>query len=135
MPKAADHRSSAVEFDGAIPFVVNSPEMSLSTAASDQGKFVAPCDGTIVKCTVNLVEAPGTASATMSIGIGTDTDYFTSTTDLTFATGDATGVRDMTGDLSNLDVNEGDVIEFNTAGEATTTGLVAATLVISPNAA
>lgn len=134
MPKSPDHRSSAVSFDGAIPFVVNSPEMTLHTAQADQGKFTAPCDGTIVKVTTNLIEAPGTASATVLIGKQGDPDYFTSTTDLTYATGDATGVREQVADLSNLDVSEGDVIEFGTGGEATTTGLITCTLVISPNA-
>jgi len=134
MPKSAEYRSSAVEFDGAIPFVVNSPEMTLHTAQTDQGKFTAPCAGTIVRAVTNLVEAPGTASATLSIGKQGDPDYFTSTTDLTFATGDATGTKDQTAALSNTDVAEGDVIEFGVGGEATTTGLVACTIVISPNA-
>jgi len=135
MSKNPDHRSSAVEFDGALMFVVNSPEMTLHTAQADQGKFTAPCNGTIVKCVANLIEAPGTAAGGIDIGKQGDADYFTATGVISFGTGHALGAIDITSSLTNTDVNEGDVIEFGTDGNATTTGLIAVTLVISPNAA
>ena len=130
MSKAKEARTSGLQWDGGIPLVVNSPEMSLSTAASDQGKFTAPCDGTIVKVMANLVQAPGTAAAKLQIGADGSK---TSIGEHTFATTDSTGPVDVTDSMTDLSVSAGDVIEFGTDGAATSTGLVAATLVIMPN--
>ncbi len=132
MPISPDHLSGAVAFDGSLMFTANSPEMSLSTAATNQGKMVAPCDGTIVAVIANLVQAPGSAAAKLQIGDGAGVNTFG---EYSFATTAALGVIDL--DVSALTtavVTKGAVIEFNTDGAATSTGLVAVTIVVSPNA-
>lgn len=121
-----------------LPFFINSPVMTLHTAVTNQGSFVAPCDMTIVGCIENLVELPGTANATVLIGTRADPNAFaTAITSLTSGNGGVVGatVLDVATDfdgVSTVNVSQGDVIEFATGGEATTTGLAAYTLVCVP---
>jgi len=130
MATAPTYRTSAGQFDGKIPIVVNSPVMSLSSAASSQGSFVAPCDGTIVQAAMNLIQAPDGATAKLSIGKrGAATAY----DQYSIATTHATGAIDLPlSGFTSTSVTKGDVIEFATDGAATTAGLVAITLVIMP---
>jgi hypothetical protein len=133
MSASSDHRTGKGAWDGALTFVVNSPTMSLETAAANQGAFVAPCNGEIVAIIGNLIEAPGTAAGTVNIGTVADVDHFLDA--YSIATTAAVGVFEIPLDntaVVNTTVTKGDVIEFDTGGEATTTGIAAFTVVINP---
>jgi hypothetical protein len=135
MTKAKAVRSSEIQFDGTIPLVVNSPAMTLHTAQANQGSFVAPCNGTIVAIEGNLIEAPGTAADTIDIGTRANDDALVAA--YSIATSDATGSFNIPLDdatVISLAVSKGDVIEFTTHGAATTTGIVALSVVIMPEA-
>lgn len=131
---APTFRTSEGQFDGAIHYAVSSPLMNLHTApVLAQGEFVAPCDGTIVKVLRNLTVVPGTANATLTIGKNGDTDFFIDDhVLLTTGNGGVAGVEDITSELANTAVAAGDIIQFATGGEATSTGNVAAVVVIMP---
>lgn len=132
MTRSTEARSSAIDYDGKGVFIVNSPVMSLSSAAANQGSFVAPCDGTIVAAVANLIQAgTGGTNHLLKFGDRATASAFGVTT---FTTGSSTGVKDLLADLTvTKTVTKGQVIEFNTDGGATSGGLVAATLVIAPN--
>ncbi len=149
MGKSNEARAGAVQLDGLfhkipgfeagaqrgdqLPILINSPVMTLHTAQSNQGSFVAPCDLTIVGIAANVIEAPGTAAGT--IDIGTRADDNSNVAAYSFATDETLGYQalDLTdATVLSLTFNQGDVIEFATNGEATTTGLIALTLVCVP---
>jgi hypothetical protein len=146
--KASEARANAIEMNGLLhkipgfesglkgdqlPIFINSPVMTLHTAQSNQGPFVAPCDLEIVGIAANLIEAPGTAAGTIDIGTRATADANVAA--YSFATTDSTGFYNL--DLTDATVtsllfSQGDVIEFSTNGEATTTGLIALTLICVP---
>lgn len=131
MPKAPTYTTGKGEYDGAIPIVINSPAMTLHTAVTNQNPFVAPCDLEIVQVTKNLIEAPGTAAGTVNIGTRADVDAFLVAHSI--ATTDPTGSEDIpVSALVTANINKGDVVEFDTGGEATTTGIAAFTVVCMP---
>lgn len=132
MSKSSEVRSSAVDYDGAALLVINSGLVTLSTAQTDNAPFVMPCDGTIVQATARVTVAAGTATATLTIGTqASDVGIM----DKDFATTDGAGEYDCLADLVTATVTKGDIILFGSDGNATSTGLVAITLVVSPNAA
>lgn len=133
MVKTIEYRTSAAQWDGGLPFVAGSPVMSLSTAAANQGEIASPTAGTIVQALLNILQAPDGAAAAVNIGIRGDADYFL-TSGYSVATTAAVEVIDITASLTNTAVTKGQVLSFDTDGAATATGLVAVTLVISPNA-
>lgn len=118
-----------------MPFFINSPVMSLSSAAANQGSYLVPFRATIVKCIANLVQAPAGASGGLNVGTRADPDHFLDLYD--FSTGHATGLIDLT-DLSqmvNTSIDAGDIVEFDTDGDGTSAGLVAVTLICVPRLA
>lgn len=116
-----------------LPIFINSPVMTLHTAESTKGAFVAPCALEIVGIAANVIEAPGTAAGTIDVGTRADDDAFVAA--YSFATDESTGYQalDMAAaTVVSTTISQGDVVEFATNGEATTTGLIAVTLVCLP---
>lgn len=136
MPKAPEARASAVQYDGAMLFVANSPIMSLSSAATVQGAFVAPCACEIEEIIYNVIAAPDGAPATFNIGTQANNDALVDA--FSIATSVALGAKTLP--LSDAAVvgtklNKGDIITFDTGGEASTAGSVAISVVFKPQAA
>lgn len=136
MPKAMEARASAILYDGAMLFAANSPIMSLATAATVQGPFVAPCACEIAEIVCNLIAAPDGAPATINIGTQANNDALVDA--YSIATSAATGP--FTIPLDNAAVvgttlNKGDVLTFDTGGEGSTVGSIAITVVFKPKAA
>lgn len=148
MSKMFDTKASRVEVDGGarsmpgmgevgldqMPILINSPVMTLHTADANNGSFVAPCDLTIVGIAANVIEAPGTAAGTIDIGTYANDDVNVAA--YSFATDETLGYQALDLDdatVLSLSFSQGDVIEFTTNGEATTTGLIALTLVCVPS--
>ncbi len=133
MPKAPDHRTSSPQWDGELALCINSPVMSLSSAAANQGSFVAPCDLTIVAIVYNLIAAPDVAAAEVEVGSRADDDEFVAAWSI--PTTHATGLAELPTDdaaVISLNIDKGDVVEFKTDGGATSTGSIAVTLVCMP---
>lgn len=126
-------RTSALQYDGSLPVVINSPVMAYAaTAVSNQGSFVAPCDLEIVAAVLNVIVTPTHATADLNIGTRADADAFL---DLFEVTDLATGVHDLLTEGGvlwvNKNINRGDVVEFELTA-ADTTGDIAVTLVCMP---
>lgn len=128
-------RSSKVQYDGAGIIHVSSGLIDLTTADTGSGHFVVPFDGTIEEFYYNLLEAPGTAAATLAIGKFGDLDAFLD--DVSIPTTQATGLVRIAGDtdlaaVASVTVSAGDVIIFGTDGGATSTGKAVAGFVLTP---
>ncbi len=147
MGKSPEARMSAVVMDGVLekipgfsaglfgenlPFFINSPVMTLHTAQSNQGAFMVPFDATILAVLINVIEDPGTAAGTINVGTRANNDAFVDA--YSVATDATLGLADITDNAAvvGTSITAGDVIEFDTGGEATTTGLIAVTLVCVP---
>lgn len=136
MPKSAEARSSAIQYDGAMLFAVNSPVMSLSAAASNQGSFVVPCACEIEEIICNLVAVPNTTPATLNIGTRADADALVDAYSIPItATAGAFTIPLTNAAVVATKLNKGDVLEFSTGGEAASAGSVGVTLVLKPSAA
>lgn len=125
--------SQGAQMADQMPVYVNSPLLSLSTAASADGQFMVPFDATIVAVMANITELPDDAAGLLNIGSNADADKFLD--DYSIATDADTGLVDLVDELVTDEVDAGDVIEFSTDGGATSTGSVAVTLVLAPRLA
>ena len=131
MPKSIEYRTSAGQWDGAMPVVVASGEMSLSSAATSAG-FMVPFDATIVSAKISVIASPD-ATAVVHFGTSSDADHYL-TSGHTLANGAAVELVDVTASLTDTAVVAGEIIEFSTDGGATAAGLVGMAIVLSPNA-
>jgi hypothetical protein len=148
MGKLQEARASAIQLDGKfhnmpgmedgktldqMPIFINSPVLTLHTAQTNQGSFVAPCDLTIIGIAANVLEQPGTAAGTIDIGYNGDDDAYVAA--YSFATDETLGYQALDLDdatVLSTSISQGAVVEFTTNGEATTTGEVALTLICIP---
>ncbi len=129
----AGYRTGDAQWNGKMPIAISSPLMSLDTAETEQGAFIAPCDLEIVQITINVVVTPGTAAGSWNFGTRADVGAFVLANDV--ALGVATGPYDLPldhADVVTLNVNKGDILEFDTGGEATTTGDAVFGIVMMP---
>jgi hypothetical protein len=133
MGKAMDAKSSRVQYDGGMPVIVQSGQMTVHTAQSGLIKWVAPFDYVIKQALIKVDEASGTAPGLVKAGTVADDDRFID--DYSVATDAAVGLVDVTSSLVNTSGVAGDVIIFGNDGAATTTGLAHVILVIVPASA
>ena len=137
MAKSPTHVTGRAQYDGKLPFVVNSPVMSGSAGSANQGTFVAPCDCELVQITKNLISQPTVAAFTVDIGTRADPDGLM--INHSVGTSDPTGTSDIPLSATEVssaalakNINKGDVIEFGTGSEATANGDIALSLVFMP---
>lgn len=128
MPKLNEARTSALNFDGAMVVLVSPGDLDLATAETQDGPML-PFGGKIVGAWLKVITAPDAASV-VSIGNSADsTDHGSYTVATT-----ASGLIDILGDLTDLEVSPGDFIKIASDGASTAAASCAVTLVISPNA-
>lgn len=142
MAKLPEYRTSACEYDGALPYTHSAVLTFTSATQSALGRFVSPCDGTIVAMMANIIAAPATATGkVISVGSPADDDAHYVAYDIaTLATGELDLFQAMTvntataATVKGKTVGKGDVVQFAIGADgASPTGVVAVTMVIAPN--
>lgn len=123
--KLTRYRTSAAQYDGAMPLIVQSDAITITTTSQVGVNTLVPFDGDIVgiaiKVTANAPSATGEANV---INIGTEDDPDKFVQDLNLADlGVATGFYEVpltTGfGVVDTEVDIGDVIEFSSEAVAT----------------
>jgi len=141
MPKAAEYRTSAAQYDGAMPLLVASPSITVATTAvANKGQQMVPFNCTIQKAYV-AVQTAITSGHVIKVNIGTstDADKFVDAWPLTTGNGKAAGLYEI--DLTSTAawkigtaVLAGQIVEFGMDLASTAAGTFGAAMVLSPNA-
>lgn len=132
MAKAPEYRTSAAQWDGALPVVIGSGLLSDSTSAvGDQGTFVAPCDLEIVRIQGRILTANSDAAAAVSVGDQDSATGIVNGFSYTNLTGDfEIPVDDST--VQTTTITKGDAVDFSLAAVTAAGGKLALTLVCIP---
>lgn len=136
--KTPEGRTSALEYDGAIPLLVNSPEMTWSaTTQEDKGQFMVPFNAVIQEMVVSVKgTATDTGARPLNVGTTTDTDKFVAAYDVDVATAEVLRFDGTNSAVfTSNSVNAGDIIEFGLNSGAAASGTIGVTLVLLPKEA
>ena len=134
MSKSPEFRTSAGQFDGALPIVINSPIMTLTATAAglqDQGSFLAPCDLEIVRALIKVLSSTTSSLAALDIGERGDPDSYLDAYPLTDLVAGLHELDLTASQFATLNINKGDVVEFSSP-QATAAGVIAVSLVCMP---
>ena len=137
MAKTFDHKTSAGEFDGQLPFVFSAAVNLLTTSPVG---LVPPCDCTLVGAHFDLAVLPGTGNAHVQVGVTGDLDRALDAVMLTTGNGGVVGYQNLSrliaaGDATSPHFSQGETILVNSDSGATSTGSGFLTLVFMPSRA
>lgn len=139
-------RASAVILDGALrqipgyksggyqsdqaPLVLhNSEALALDSAQSDQNPLYFPFPAIIVSASIIVPTAPD-SDAVVQIGTTSDNTHFDAHTLASASTSNGDRVDNI--DLSNAEIDAGDIVVFGSDGGSTSSATAHVTLVIAP---
>lgn len=131
--KSPEYRTSAAQWDGAMPVVINSPQMSFisSAAVDNQGTFVAPCDLDITEALLRVLATTGSSLALLNIGKQGAAASFLADYSIDAV---AAGLHTIAASaFATRRISRGDAVDFQLE-QATAAGTIAVSLVCMPAA-
>lgn len=129
MSRSTTHRSSDVEFNGKLLYVIGAG-FQAAAAVNRFGHFVAPCDGTIRQLNANFTTTPTHATNNLSFGTVADIDSHLNEIDVTdLATGNVDYIAHA--NVLSLTISKGEAYAWGwDCGD--TTGFLVTSIVIEP---